>query len=75
MRHPACQFDIEECRVRSDGAPMTTLIAWRPERDGSGNITTVNPNTITQPFSCPTCGRHWFEITRMGHTEFRDIDP
>ena len=70
-RHPKCENDPTNCRIRCIGA-TGTLMSFVPVFDGNGNQVENDPNTMTISYACNTCSRRWVRVMRAGHTEVRD---
>lgn len=59
------------------GASVSTLLAWTPAYDRSGNLTGSDPNKTTRQPRCITCGRSWTVTTQAGRpdTITEDLQP
>ncbi len=64
----------EECQIAHLGG-MSTAMAYMPVYDKHGNLTSHDPNTVSENRACYTCGARWTVWRQAGHRGVRIDTP
>ena len=67
---PSCEKD---CRFEM-GMSMTTCMYFPPVYDKHGNNLNPDGNITSGNISCHVCNRRWSYSTRLGQTEFAEVN-